>query len=71
MVFRDGRQQVGYLGLKRRRTAQNLEARWWQGDSKGLGGRLVHQTKYRPMASLVNAVTRGILPAYLTMAGQS
>ena len=31
-----------------------------------MGGRF----KYGPIAALVKAVTRGILPAYLTMAGQ-
>ena len=36
-----------------------------------MSGRIIPLSKYGPIAALVKAVTRGILPAYLTMAGQN
>jgi len=46
-----------------------------QGGARGAGssvsGRLIPLSKYGPIAALVKAVTRGILPAYLTMAALS
>ena len=40
-----------------------------QGGGRGVGGRL--KSGHAPIAALFKAVTRGILPAYLTMAGQT
>ena len=46
---------------------ENLLHRAGQGGTRGAGT----LSKYGPIAALVKAVTRGILPAYLTMAGQT
>ena len=49
---------------------ENLLHRAGQGGTRGTGSSFP-LSKYGPIAALVKAVTRGILPAYLTMAGQT
>ena len=50
---------------------QNVLSRPSQGSARGLGGRLTRSgSKFAPLAALVKALTSGILPAYLTMAGE-
>ena len=54
---------------------ENLLHRAGQGGTRGagssVGSKLIPLSKYGPIAALVKAITRGILPAYLTMAGQT
>ena len=63
----DGRQQVMALNTCLWKMPQNIVHRPGQGGTRGASSGL----KYGPIAALFKAVTRGILPAYLTMAGQT
>ena len=63
----DGRQQVMALNTCLWKMPQNIVHRPGQGGTRGASSGL----KYGPIAALFKAVTRGILPAYLTMAGET